>query len=136
MNMNLFKLLATTIALQAQGSKPAVPVLRLPPAVKVTVPPQREIVGPTILLSAIAEVPEFATQTVNAARKNVADGSLIEALPIPYKWVVPPGKREMQAGPIRGALDGSLVTVPVTVMVDGKPAKTVEVSFKIKRMTP
>lgn len=85
---------------------------------------------------AVPEVVEFATKTLLAARKNTTDGVQIEALPIPYKWVVPPGKREMLAGPIRGGLDGNLVTVPVTVLVDGKPSKTVEVSFKLKRLVP
>ena len=84
----------------------------------------------------VAEVVEFATRTLNAARKDAADGLQIEALPIPYKWVVSPGKREMQAGPMRGSLDGNLVTLPVTLLVDGKPAKTVEVSFRLKRLIP
>lgn len=82
---------------------------------------------------AIPEVVEFATNALKAARKDPSDSVQIEALPTPYKWVIPPGKRDMQAGPIRGA-DGGVATVPVTLMVDGKPAKTVEISFKIKRM--
>lgn len=54
-----------------------------------------------------------------------------EPLPLRARLFVPTGKREYQPGAPR--IQAASAIVPVTVLVDGKPAKTVEVAFKVRR---
>jgi flagella basal body P-ring formation protein FlgA len=82
---------------------------------------------------AVPEITEFALNALKGARKG-ADEVSIEAIPTPFRWVVPSGKRELQAGAPHGGVDGGTAFVPVTILVDGKPAKTVEIAFKVKRL--
>lgn len=57
--------------------------------------------------------------------------STYEPLPLPARLFVPAGKREYQPGTPR--IQAASALVPVTVLVDGKPAKTVEVAFNVRR---
>jgi flagella basal body P-ring formation protein FlgA len=54
-----------------------------------------------------------------------------EPLPPSGRLFVPAGKREYQPGMPRLQTTGAIV--PVTVLVDGRPAKTVEIAFKARR---
>ncbi|HXG24386.1 MAG TPA: flagellar basal body P-ring formation chaperone FlgA, partial [Chthonomonadales bacterium] len=54
-----------------------------------------------------------------------------EPLPLPARLFIPAGKREYQPGAPRVQAANALV--PVTVLVDGTPAKTVEVAFKVRQ---
>jgi len=82
----------------------------------------------------VDEIVQAAAEALRAARKDPDDGAIVEAAPLVARLFVVPGKRAYKAGTPRGQVEGGLAVVPVTVLVDGKPAKTVEVHFKIKRM--
>jgi flagella basal body P-ring formation protein FlgA len=83
----------------------------------------------------VQEVVEAGRKAIDAARKEANDGAVIELAQLPAKWMVPPGKREYEAGPVRGQVESGKASVEVRVLVDGKPVKTIDLPFTIKRMT-
>lgn len=96
-----------------------------PPAIRVTrggseIPPD--------------EIVKAATEALLAARKDPDDGAIVEAVPLTTRLFVAAGAREYRAGAPRGQVEGGAAVVPVSVLVDGRPAKTVEVAFKIRRL--
>jgi flagella basal body P-ring formation protein FlgA len=95
-----------------------------PPAIKITrggkeIPP--------------AEIVKAASDRLAAQFKD-EEGVSLEAGALPVRWVVMPGKLEYLPGEPRIQSDGSAATVPVTIMVDGKIAKQVDIPFKIRRV--
>jgi flagella basal body P-ring formation protein FlgA len=83
----------------------------------------------------VQEVVEVGRKAIEAARKDNNDGTVIEPAQLPAKWMIPPGKRVYEAGPVRGQVESGKVSVEVRVLVDGKPVKTIDLPFTIKRMT-
>lgn len=85
-----------------------------------------------------AEVPvtgltEAAVAAVRAALKDSAPDAVVEPVGQPPRLIAEPGKMEFQAGPVQGRLEGGTVTVPISVLVDGKPSRQVTVSIRIRR---
>jgi len=81
-----------------------------------------------------AEIVQAATASLEAARKGSDDNATFEPAPLIARLFVPAGKCVYQAGAPRGQVRGGAATVPVTILVDGNPVKTIEVAFRIKRM--
>lgn len=86
-----------------------------------------------------AEIPmdEVAQAAQNALMKSLegqSDGIRLEPVAANLRLFVSPGKREYLPGAPRGRIESGLMTVPVAILVDGKPSRNVEVSFKIRRM--
>ena len=81
---------------------------------------------------AVQEIVQAAELAVRTARKDLVDeNTTFEPSQLPARIFVANGKRELQAGSVHSV--GSFVNVPVTISVDGRPIKTVDVSFKLKR---
>lgn len=103
-----------------------------PKSIKLVCPPTIRIARGGSEVAA-ADIIRVATAALMAARKGKDDGATIEPAQLPARMFVAPGKQELQAGAPRGVLEAGTAVVPVTVMVDGKPAKTVDVPFRMKR---
>lgn len=114
------------IRLRAQKIDPKRVTLACPPLVRIA--------------RASSEIPadgltEAAQTALEAAHPKGGDCTF-EAMPMTTKLFANPGKMEYRAGAPRGRTDGAIATVPVTVLVDGAPVKTIDVSFRIKRTVP
>lgn len=82
-----------------------------------------------------AMVVRAATEAVQAAKAGPGE-LIIEPAPLTTQLYVPPGTITYQAGAPRGEIGGGSVIVPVAILVDGKPAKSVDVLLKVRaRMT-
>lgn len=80
------------------------------------------------------EITQAAIESAKDAIKNQPDATL-EVVSGPNKLVVAAGKIQILAGAWRGNLDIGALTVPVSVLVDGKPVQTVDVALRIHRKT-
>jgi len=100
--------------------------------IAVTCPPGVRITRRAVEV-AEADLVRTATEAVAAARGG-AEGVRIElARPLP-RIQAPPGRLELQAGAPRGQLEGGLASVPVGVLVDGRPVRSVEIPLRIRRI--
>ncbi len=109
--------------LRYNGINPNSVVLESPPSIRIVREAAR--VDNTAIVQA-------ATQQVEAA--NSGDGELVvQASPPTTQLYVSPGVLTYQAGAPQGELGGGSVIVPVSILVDGKPAKSVDVLLKVHR---
>ncbi|MCC6729073.1 MAG: flagellar basal body P-ring formation protein FlgA [Chthonomonadales bacterium] len=79
------------------------------------------------------ELIEAARRALLAARGDLSDGAEVIPLPLAGTFVVPPGKREYRPGAVRCAVWSTTATIPVTILVDGAPLRTLDVGFRIAR---
>jgi flagella basal body P-ring formation protein FlgA len=112
------------IRLRYRGIDPKRVDLQCPPSIRI--------------LRVAGEVPgdavtDAAKAALVASQGTAADDLIIEALPTTAKLLVSPGKLEYRAGAPRGRVESGTMTVPVTILVEGAPAKNVDVPFRIKR---
>jgi flagella basal body P-ring formation protein FlgA len=83
---------------------------------------------------AVDDLVQAATTKLTEERKKLNDDATVEPAQLPAPGIVAPGKREYQASILRGSLETGPVVMQVVTLVDGKPVRTVEVPFRIKRM--
>ncbi len=77
------------------------------------------------------ELVSAARVALELARAGQQNEVAIEPVLSGIRLFVPPGKREYVAGAPSGSLDKGSVTVPVSVLVDGKPTKTIDIAFNL-----
>jgi flagella basal body P-ring formation protein FlgA len=80
------------------------------------------------------EVVQTAQSSLQKSLEGQSDGIKLEPVSQNLRLYVTPGKREYLPGAPRGRIESGLMVVPVAILVDGKPSRNVEVSFKIKRV--
>jgi flagella basal body P-ring formation protein FlgA len=80
------------------------------------------------------ELVQAAMDRLTEERKKMEDGATFEAVQLPTKGFAASGKREYKASYLRGPLETGPVVMQVTTLVDGKPGRTVEIQFRIKRL--
>lgn len=99
--------------------------------VEVTLPPGMRItrLGHDI---ATDEISRAALESAKDAIKDQPDATL-EVLSGAAKLMVPSGKSQIIAGAWRGSPQVGTLTVPVSIVVDGKPIQTVDVTLRIRR---
>jgi len=78
------------------------------------------------------EITRAAMASAKDAIKNLPDANL-EPITPPAKLVVPAGTAQILAGAWRGNPDSGVLTVPVSVLVDGKPVQSVDVTLRVHR---
>jgi flagella basal body P-ring formation protein FlgA len=78
------------------------------------------------------DISRAALESARDAIKSQPDATL-EVVSGASRLVVPAGKAQILAGAWRGSPDIGLLTVPVSVLVDGRPVQTVEVSLRMHR---
>ena len=83
----------------------------------------------------VADVQQVALKAVEDARKTIEGNATLEPGTVVFKWFIPPGKRELKVDTIKGSLDGPVINVPITVLVDGRPVKTIEFPVRVHKMT-
>ncbi|MGC8668626.1 MAG: flagellar basal body P-ring formation chaperone FlgA [Chthonomonadales bacterium] len=109
--------------LRYNGIDPGAVDLQAPPSIRVSRAATR------VDNSAVVRA---ATEAVEAA--NQGGGELIvEASPPSTQLYVSPGSLTYLPGAPRGELGSGSVIVPVAILVDGKPAKSVDVLVKVRR---
>jgi len=103
------------------------------PRVEVALPPGMRISrsGRDI---AVDEITKAALESARDAIKNLPDATL-ETVGSGSKLVVPAGKAQILAGAWRGSVEIGTLTVPVSILVDGKPVQSVDVAFRVHRKT-
>jgi flagella basal body P-ring formation protein FlgA len=103
------------------------------PRVEVALPPGMRISrsGRDI---AVDEITKAALESAKDAIKNLPDATL-EIISTGTKLVVPAGKAQILAGAWRGSVEIGTLTVPVSIVVDGKPVQSVDVAFRVHRKT-
>lgn len=115
------------VRLRSRGIDPKRVDLQCPPSIRVT--------------RAAAEAPaeaviEAARAALTEARGAAAADEIAEPMPMVTRLLVTPGKLEYRPGAPHGRPENGLMSVPVTVVVDGAPVKTVDVAFRIRRAVP
>ena len=80
------------------------------------------------------EITRAAIESAHDAIKSMPDATLEPAAGV-AKLVVPAGKAQILAGAWRGNPEIGTVTVPVSVVIDGKPVQLVDVVLRIRRKT-
>jgi flagella basal body P-ring formation protein FlgA len=103
------------------------------PRVEVALPPGMRISRPGHDI-AVDDVTKAALESAKDAIKNLPDATL-ELIGNGSKLVVPAGKTQILAGAWRGSVDVGTLTVPVSVLVDGKPVQSVDLTFRVHRKT-
>jgi flagella basal body P-ring formation protein FlgA len=81
----------------------------------------------------VSEITAAAKAVLETTPGAAVPGVEMEPLPLSTRVMCTSGKREIKAGAPRGSLGSGVMTVPVTVYVDGAPARTIEVGFRVKR---
>lgn len=106
-----------------------------PTGIQIVFPPSVRIRrgGAEISTQELVKVAQESLKNAIKARNLPVEDASIETIQMPVKLFVAAGKTEYLAGAPHGQLESGTVSVPVTVLVDGKPAKSVEVAFRIKR---
>ncbi len=85
---------------------------------------------------ATGAVEQAAIEALRAARTDLAADAEIVALPSRTNLSVMPGKITVVAGAPRGTGESAAASVPVTILVDGKQSKIVEVLVRVKHTVP
>lgn len=80
------------------------------------------------------EITRAAIESAKDAIKEEPEATL-EVLTGATRLMVPAGRAQVLAGAWRGRPEGGTLTVPVSVLVDGKPVQMVEVSLRIHHKT-
>ncbi len=101
------------------------------PQVKVEALPETKITRSSISVEA-DEVTKAALVAGQAAIKDMPDASL-EPVPGAQKAVLPTGKLLMMAGAFRGAPENGSIVIPMTMLVDGKVAQSIDVTLRVRR---
>ena len=101
------------------------------PRVKVTLPPTLRVTRAANNVAA-DEVTKAAVAAAQAAFKDRDDLRLEPAQAL-QNLTLPSGKLVLITGPLRGQPEQGSVLVPVTLMVDGAAAQTVEVALRVHR---
>ena len=78
------------------------------------------------------EITQAALTAAQAAVKDVP-GTSVEAVSLAVKATLPSGKSRVLAGAFQIPADGSAFTVPVTLTVDGKIERVVNVTLRVQR---
>lgn len=112
-----------TVKLRAAKLESARVSVNAPPVIRVT--RARNDVPP-------AEITQAAMPIAQGAVKDLADATL-EPQPLAQGVTLPTGRVVLIAGAYRGEPEMGTIYVPVSMNVDGKPAQTVEVAFKVRR---
>lgn len=81
-----------------------------------------------------AQVEEAAIAAFKASRPDLPADAEVVVQPSRANLSVVPGKVEVVAGTPRGDGEAAPATVPITLVVDGKPVRAVEVTLRVRRL--
>jgi flagella basal body P-ring formation protein FlgA len=113
-----------TVRLRQRGIDPKRVDLQCPPSIRV--------------LRASGEVPvdalsDAARSALAESRGDAGADDLVEPMPLTSRVLVSPGKVTYRAGAPKGRAESGVMSVPVSILVDGVATRTVDVSFRITR---
>lgn len=99
--------------------------------VAVILPPSLQVTRASTNVAA-DDITKAALAAAGAALKDAGDIRLEPAQPS-QNVTLPPGKLVMVTGTLRGQVENGSVTVPISLMVDGKPSQSVDVVLRVHR---